>query len=253
MKNSLENINKRRSKIIDVLHQKGQLSIPELSQLTDVSEMTIRRDCKELIKMGEVEQDRGLISIIDRNLKTNQIDPHGHIKEKLAEAAASFVHDNYFISINSSSTAIKVIKYIKSKNTVIHTNNANVVNIDYNENCSIVLSGGELTSDNILVGNEAINSFSAARANIAIIGCAGLNVANGISTPVFREADVNRSIIRHCQKLILVADYSKIGQVSNFTIGDIDDVDVLITDNFADKKELDKLQNHGVEVIQIPI
>lgn len=253
MKNSLETINQRRNQIIDVLQKKGQLSIPELSKLTNVSEMTIRRDCKELIKMGEVNQDRGLISIVERNPKNSQIDPHGHIKDKLAEAAAGFVEDNYFISINSSSTAMKVINYIKNKNIVIHTNNANVVNLNRNDNCSIVLSGGELTSDNILVGNETINSFNAARANLAIIGCAGVNVENGISTPVFREADVNRSIIRHCQKLILAADYSKIGPVSNFTIGDVSDIDILITDNFADKAVLDRLQNHGVEVIQIPI
>lgn len=253
MKNSLENVNKRRNDIINIIKKHNTSSIQELTELTGVSEMTIRRDCKELVKMGKIQQSRGIVSIVNRDIKTNQVDPRCHIKDKLAEAAASYINDNDFISINSSSTAIKTLKYIKNKNVVVHTNNANVINLKDDINCTLVLSGGELSPENILVGSEAINSFNSIHSNLSIIGCAGINVQDGISTPVFREADVNRSIINNCQKLILVADYSKIGYRSNFTIGNVNDIDVLITDSFADKNELDKLQKEGIEVIQVPI
>ena len=67
------------------------------------------------------------------------------------------------------------------------------------------------------------------------------------------EARINRKIIENAGKVIVLADYTKIGKVSNFTVGSITDVDLLITDSFADPKMLEKFENHGVQVIQVPI
>lgn len=253
MKNSLESINSRRDKILELLHQHEALTIDELSEQTQVSAMTIRRDCKQLVAMGEVEQKRGVISIVHRNVKTNLSDPHDKIKEALAKAAADHVKDSHFISINSSTTALKVLKYLHDPRTIVQTNNANVVNFPNADLYSIILCGGELTPEHILVGQAATNSFSNVQADLAIIGCAGLNINDGITTPIFHEADVNRAIIKHCQRLIVVADYSKIGNTSNFKIGEIDDIDILITDTFAPDEELNKIRRHGVEVVQIPM
>lgn len=253
MKNSLENINNRRNKILQLLRENDNLAIDDLSDLTDVSPMTIRRDCKQLVAMGEVEQKRGVISIVHRNVKTNCSDPHDKIKEALAKAAAEHAKDSNFISINSSTTALKVLNYLDNPRTIIQTNNANVVNSTDINLHSIILCGGELTPEHILIGQKAIDSFSSVHADLAIIGCAGLNIESGITTPIFHEADVNRAIIKHCKQLIVVADYSKIGNSSNFKIGDMDDIDILITDTFAPDDELNKIRRQNVEVIEIPI
>lgn len=52
MKSSNQVIKKRRAALTDYLKEKQTATISELSQQFDVSEMTIRRDCEILAKMG---------------------------------------------------------------------------------------------------------------------------------------------------------------------------------------------------------
>ncbi len=54
MKNSIQVIKKRRKQIIDLLNHTREISISELSKKMKVSEMTIRRDCDYLSKMGKI-------------------------------------------------------------------------------------------------------------------------------------------------------------------------------------------------------
>ena len=56
MKNSTKNIQERQEKILSFLCEKKEMSISELSQALNVSEMTIRRDCSTLSLRGQINQ-----------------------------------------------------------------------------------------------------------------------------------------------------------------------------------------------------
>ena len=80
------------------------------------------------------------------------------------------------------------------------------------------------------------------RSNVTLVGCNGLNDQTGISTSQINEARINRKIIQNSGQVIVLADYTKLGKSSNFTVGSIDDVDILITDSFADPKLIAKFE-----------
>lgn len=251
MKNSRKNVHDRQTKITLLLNKYDKLTIDELSQKLNVSTMTIRRDCKTLIKMGKIEQCKGIITFLHRNY---QIDHLNKIKELLAKAAADYIPDKAVISLNSSSTALKVLKYLKDKKDIIvQTNNANLINSPFPKNMAIIYSGGQLTKNRIMVGSTAANAYKNFHATYAIVGIEGINATNGVSSSSYYEADVNRSILKNSQKKIVLADYSKVGKTANFNIAAIKDIDLLITDTFADYKEIAKLRNHDVQVVQVPI
>lgn len=251
MKNSIQAIKNRRKHIIDLLNHTKKISISELSKTMKVSEMTIRRDCDQLAKMGKILKTRGIVSLVaPEEIPLSQ--PVSYIKQSLGKEAAKYIHNGHIVFINSSGTAFDAIPHLLEKDIIIFTNNGYAGNFE-NTKAKVILTGGEIHHKLIMSGDFATNAFKSLRANYAIIGCAGISVEQGISTPVMEEAQVNKTIIQQSQKVIVVADYSKFNKFSNFTIGTISDIDLLITDTFVENSVINKFIKAGVNVIQVPL
>lgn len=251
MKNSIQVIKKRRKQIIDLLNHTREISISELSKKMKVSEMTIRRDCDYLSKMGKISKKRGVISLVaPEEIPLSQ--PVSYIKQSLGKEAARYIHDGDIVFINSSSIAFDAIPHLLTKDIIIVTNNGYAGNFE-NTKSKVILTGGEIHHKLIMSGDLTTKAFLSLRANYAIIGCAGISINQGISTPVMEEAEVNKTIIQQSQKVIVVADYSKFNKFSNFTIGTIKDIDLLITDTFVENSVINEFIKAGVNVIQVPL
>lgn len=252
MKNSYQNIENRRKQILDILEREKTIKIRDLSDQLHVSQMTIRRDCNKLSSMGRLTQHLGVLQYISPE-KASKGFTRERIKKSLGEEAARKIDDNTIVFVNSSSTAIYAFPALLNKNVTIITNNGNATNyLKEHNNASLILSGGTVNKNGIMRGDIANRSFLSMRSDWGIIGCAGISLEHGISTPFIDEAMVNRNIVKNSRRLIVCADYSKFGSFSNFTIGDISDIDILITDTFADGKALEAFRQHGVEVVQVP-
>lgn len=255
MRNSNKVIQKRRTELTDYLQVKKTATIAELSTHLGVSEMTVRRDCEVLAKMGQLKHPFGKISYIAQvSEKSGPEDPLDSLKEKLAKEASQHIADGQIIFINSSNTAVKTLNYLAQKKITILTNNLHALDYQRKAKNTVVLSGGEVNFDkDVLIGDIAFASFDSMRSNISLIGCNGLQLQTGISTSKLNEAQINRKIIENSGQVIVLADYTKLGKTSNFTVGSIDAVDLLITDSFADPKLLKKFEQKGIQVIQVPI
>lgn len=253
MKNSTKNIQERQEKILSFLCEKKEMSISELSQALNVSEMTIRRDCSTLSLRGQINQKKGIITYIEPKSKDNQSSLE-RINASLGSEAAKFVKDSEIVFMNSSSTALKSLPKLLQKKIYIMTNNLHAADyISENDKATLLMSGGDIVNDHLIMsGNIAKQSFSSMRSDWGIIGCAGLSLEHGISTPYLREAAINKTIIKNSRRLILVANYSKFNSFSNFTIGNIKDIDVLITDTFASGELIAAIRQEGIQVIQVP-
>lgn len=254
MKRSNSEIQLRREKIVKRMKELEISDIKTLSTEFKVSEMTIRRDCNVLSEMGQLKQSFGKIEIQDTEINTSHHpDSLLPIKNQLAEKAAQYIENGDTIFINTSSTAILTLTYVKDKVINCLTNNTKVITMEHNPKSTIILSGGEVRyPKEALSGDIALESFSNARSDVTIIGCSGLDLTTGISTSVVHEARINTKMIENSGKLIVVADYRKIGKSSNFTIGQVSDISLLITDSYSDQNVLDKIEQLGVQVIQLP-
>lgn len=251
MRNSYKNIETRREHLLDILNKHESMSIEDLSHKLGVSEMTVRRDCNNLAKMGRVTQKLGVVRFVSPENASNS-DSRYRIKKSLGLEAAKNIKDDEIVFINSSSTAFFAVQALLNKNVSIITNNGNVAKLLSDHNiASVILSGGNVNNRDIMSGDIANQTFLSMRSDWSIIGCAGLSLEQGISTPWIEEANVNRNIIKNSRRLIVVADYSKFGSFSNFTIGQISDIDILITDTFVSGKTLDAFRKQGVQVIQV--
>jgi hypothetical protein len=87
--------------------------------------------------------------------------------------------------------------------------------------------------------------------DIAVIGAAGVSARRGITDLDDQEAGVIRAALEKTERIIVLADGSKFGDVALSTVVPIGRVSTIVTDASADPVEVDKISREGVEVILV--
>lgn len=255
MKNSLENVQERRNQIVEYVQKDGDKTVNELAKYFNVSSVTLRRDLSVLTKMGNIQWAKGMVKYL--GLPTGErLTSHSgveQIKNEIAKGASGYVEANSTLFVNSSSLCWRAINQLADKPLTIITNNIRATECGRHPNTSIILTGGEIRyPKESLVGTVAVKLIETMQSDYTLIGCDGIRVDKGITTQNIYEAEVNNTMIMHTKKkVICVADYRKIGVASNYHVTDIEDIDILITDRFANEKTVRSLMKAGVEVIQV--
>lgn len=81
------------------------------------------------------------------------------------------------------------------------------------------------------------------------MGVAGVDEGAGVTDYHYDEAHVKRAAARSAQRIIVVADSSKLGRVQLISIADLADLDTLVTDGPPEHPALRSAQSAGVTVI----
>ena len=101
-----------------------------------------------------------------------------------------------------------------------------------------------------MAGRFALDNLDLVYANKAILGVDGISLKHGCTVPTNPEAEVVRKMIERTKgQVIVVADHSKWGVVSNFQIADIDEIDKLVTDEKLDSSAIESLAAHDIECL----
>lgn len=255
MKNSHSVVDSRRRKISDMLEQFGSVRVDALAAELNTSPLTIRRDLEYFEKNELVDRFYGGATMREKrigdNIFSSALTLHKHA---IAQRAAQFVADGDTIFINTSSTALLMLKYITAKMVTVITNNGKAIFADTRDDLIVVLTGGELRSPKeAMVGEFAINNLNRVMATKCFLGCSGLAIDEGITTGVLQEVAVNELMLERVtgQRYIL-ADHSKIGRKHSFVSGKANQISCLITDTEADSRVLSQLRNLSVQVVQVP-
>jgi len=248
----------RRKKIIDILNEKGKISVLELSKQYSVSEVSIRNDLSHLEKKGLLIRTRGgalkkqassFDISLNQRLQTNLKE-----KKRIGEKAASLIEDGNTIVMDSGSTTIEVAKQLKDfKGLKIITNSLPVADIiaDF-KNIEVIIPGGILRKEmRSLIGSVAENNLQNYNCDIAFIGADGIDSNYGISTPVMFEATLGKTMVNIAKKIIVVVDSSKFGRRSFAKIADIASIDIIITDKNITEEEEAKFNNFNLEFIKV--
>jgi len=87
--------------------------------------------------------------------------------------------------------------------------------------------------------------------DIAVIGAAGVSARRGITDLDDQEAGVIRAALEKTERIIVLADGSKFGDVALSTVVPISRVSAIVTDQSADPVEVERIAREGVEVILV--
>lgn len=261
MKNSKSAVFKRQQALLKELREQKTIDVETVAQKLAVSPTTIRRDLVMFEKQNLIERFHGGATLLEESLREEDIPTDSHEaedreqKQAIARFAAELVEDGDTIFLNSSSTALMMLDYLKGKRVIVVTNNGFAVGYPHDSQVDIIMTGGEIyRRRKSLVGEFALHTLSKIIADKAFIGVGGISADGGITTSVLPETAVNDTMLRRCQgKCYVLAATSKIGREHNFHSADVNQVDCLITCKGCEASEIAAIKNSGVAVVELSI
>lgn len=252
MRTSDKEIQKRLDSAIEYLSENGETHIEDLASYLSVSPLTVRRNIRELQEQDIVELKNSSLSLTESAEKKWMRLKNRDARMRIQQAAAKMIQPGDVCYINTSYTALGILKYVADIPCTIITNNVNVVNIERPPQARVVLTGGDLhASRSSVVGEAAIRMLNYNRANKAFIGIDSISLESGLSSNDFSEAALTQQMIESCTgEVILVSTSNKLSQSSPFFVASLNKISVFITDNQINMLTLYEMRdNRNIRVI----
>ena len=249
----------RRRKILDLVEQRGQITVRDLASQFSVSAVTVRSDLDALGAAGSVVRSHGgavrqLEATRDYPLRFKE-SLHRAEKAQIGKAAAGLVQPGEVIILDSGTTTTEVARQLKVRaihGITVITNAMNVISelLDA-PGISVIGIGGVLRPVSLsFVGPPAEAMLKDLHADRLFLGVDGFDLEYGPSTPDVLEAHLNGMLMKVAKEITVVADFSKLGRRSVSRIGSIEQIHRLITDNKAPQEFIKTLRARGIEVMQ---
>ena len=81
------------------------------------------------------------------------------------------------------------------------------------------------------------------------MGATGVTVENGLSNTTFLEAEIKRSVVAHSNRVVLMADHSKLGHEAPISFCRLSGIVALVSDAPLSDKFSDFCRAHTVRVL----
>lgn len=238
-------IQERKKFILDELNKKGIVRVDTLSEILNTSDVTIRRDLKQMedegllkrIYGGAVKKSNTVFEPQVSKLLTENVEQ----KKQIAQYAYSLLEDNDAISIDGSTTGYYLAKYIHEAGDKKLTVVTNSILIAYElmglNNVALYTIGGQVPANSWAARSErAEKDFEAFYVDKSFIGVSGIDFNVGITTPDIYETQIKRAMMRSSKQTYVIADSSKFTQTYFSFICSLSETNAIITDNLVSNR-----------------
>ncbi len=225
----------RQQQLLNIINSRGMLPIKALSNILGVSEMTIRRDIKNLKNAAPSTQagkDFSGFQHPEYNL-LDELEKSNEQKISIGRFASSLIAKDDVIIIDTGSTTARMLPYIPTDIPItLLCFNANVLDgARDHSNINILFGGGFYhRKTEMFESQESLQFISKIRANKVFLSAAGIHKTLGITCANNYEVATKQAIIRSSQEKILLADSSKFDAVRSAYFGDLTDITAIVTD-----------------------
>ena len=245
----------RRHAILARVADEQTIHVGELARQLGCSEMTIRRDIRRLERDGFVRQTYGgatahITRSFDISFNARAL-LAAREKRLIGMRSAALVEDARVVFVGIGSTAEQFAQYLPARrDLMIVTASLPIASLLGTRPVRVVTVGGSVLRDELTcVGPIASATLSQYRFDAAVIGAAGISARWGITELTEEEAAVQRVALERTERVIVIADGSKVGAATQIVVGPASGVATLVTDPSAPASELARLRELGVEIV----
>jgi DeoR/GlpR family transcriptional regulator of sugar metabolism len=248
----------RRLKVLERLEADQAVEVSSLAREFGVSEMTIRRDLRRLDRDGFVRRTYGgATTRVVRAAGAFEVTQsarmlhHAQEKRRIAMRAAELTAGARVMFVGVGSTVEQFARLAApGGDLLVITPSLVVASLLGTRRVQVIMAGGMVRQDELsCVGPAAVELVQRYNTDIAVIGAAGVSARRGVTDLDDQEAGVIRAALERTERIVVLADGSKFGDVALSTVVPIKQVSVIVTDRSADPVEVDRIEREGVEVI----
>jgi DeoR family transcriptional regulator, ulaG and ulaABCDEF operon transcriptional repressor len=244
--------------ILSAVQEKPVITVPELVDLTDSSEATIRRDIAALHVQKKLRRVRGgaealhppqFVGLAGRPFTVNET-LNTRQKQAIAKEAVGLCEDGDPIIINGGTTTFQMVHFLTNRRMQVFTNSFNIAEhlLKHSKN-TIMLSGGTIYREQNIVlspfDNDVTRNFYARRMFMGAQGLGPLGLME--ADPLLIQAE--QKLIDQADELVVLADSTKFKKRSSLILCGLKRIATVITDSGIEDRDAAMLEEAGVNLI----
>lgn len=232
----------------------GTVTVRQVADELQVSDMTVRRDLEEMSGQGRVVRVHGGARCVtgERGLTVPREFTHRekralHVEEKrdVAARAAALVEPGETVFLGAGTTMEQLAQALPAGRLRVVTNSLSVFDLlrDPPDTELCLVGGIYRSATDAFVGPMAEKSLELLGIDAAFIGCNGV-VDGAVSTSNMEEGRFQNEVFERSDRRYVVCDSSKVGRRDFYTFYPLGDVDALVTDRRLAAGELADLARY---------
>lgn len=246
----------RRRSILNELEHFGRVSVKNLSDKLNVSEVTIRQDLRALADSNLLERTHGGAVLPTTRGATPELSfdvrlrEHNAIKTRIAHRASQYIVSGDSIALDASTTVFAMIPFLKQLDRLIVVTNSLAVAQEFidSPNIQVLMPGGQLRRDSVsLVGTP--DGLPNINLTAGFISVHGYTQETGFTESSQEEVEIKQAMFGICRSKYILMDDRKWGKIAPFTMVGADDTSIsVITSKNTSPKVLTGLSNKHISI-----
>jgi DeoR family transcriptional regulator, ulaG and ulaABCDEF operon transcriptional repressor len=255
----------RERVIVDLLERRGFLAFRDLEKRVDASPATLRRDLERMASEGRIERVRGGARLLTSGAEKPSAHAPGGLmgrpfhenigrnrlqKERIGATAARLCGPGEAIMIDGGSTTLQMCEHLEGLNLQVLTNSLHIVSalLPQPGTRIHVPAGAVFREQDIILATGSEDSMPRFHAPKLFMGAASVG-AQGVmqADPILVASE--RRLIDRAEELILLVDSSKFDSSSGNVVCELDEIDVIVTDEGIADRQAQLLESAGIRLI----
>lgn len=223
----------RLARLTQQVRKVGRVEISAAADDLGVSEMTIRRDLKELEARGTLRRVRGGALAVGPQPFADRRRTSAKAKATIAAKLLALVPKAGAVAFDASTTVLRLASSLTDvRDLVVLTNGPDTFQaLQGHAGVRPLLTGGELEArTGSLVGPLACRAAGQLAVSRFFASTASLDAGFGATETCLEEAEVKRAMAASADEVVLAVDATKLDSRSVAVGLDWDAIDVLVTD-----------------------
>ncbi len=247
----------RRHKVLELIKEKGFVSLSELCQTLDSSESTLRRDLEYWDQQGIIKRTHGGAMFTGEQLTMpafdDRVTTNLEAKRLIARTALHHIPDGSVILLDGGTTTYEIARLLVGRSLQVVTNSLPIASLlSARREIDLILLGGYIyPKTGVALGPLTIAQLERMHIQKAFIGVSGIT-PKGLFNSNLLLVETERAMMRSATEVIVVADHSKIDHTALAQLCKLNEVHTLIVDAKITSEQQKWISDAGVRLIQAP-
>lgn len=242
----------RRAELLRRVGEAGYVSSAEAAAALGVSEMTIRRDLRELAAQRLVNRVAGGASVLPASpgaaFEQRRAAATAE-KEDVARAAVSLLGGEPVLALDAGTTVAALAAHLPGGHTVVTHSVPVILTCAGRPGLELIALGGTYHPETRSFAGPATRAGLADLAvDVAVLSAAAAGPAGVYSASAW-DADTKRAMAGIARRVILLLDHRKLAERAPMRVMALADVHTVVVDAGASRAELAMLREHCPHVV----
>ena len=246
----------RQQEIVRRARDEGRVDVTTLARDFGITTETVRRDLTRLERHGLLRRVHGGALPVERLGFEPAVDERtarrSAQKERIGKAALAFLPQEGAVLVDAGTTTARLADALPSDLALTLVTNALPIALQLARLSKSTLwtIGGRVRERTLAqVDAWARRSLEDLHVDVAFVATNGISAEHGLTTPDLAEAEVKRAMVAAAARVVVLADSTKVGQVHFARFADLEQIDILVTDDHLDTDAAETFRAAGVQVV----